>query len=99
MKTAILALYPYGGQGMDSWIDHGSGMTYTAAKETGCDVDFIDLKALGNDLDLSLRLKGYDLVAFGLKSSYYAMAMRIIKIAKTVSPFLSFSFLVLPDLM
>ncbi len=82
MKTAILALYPYNSQGLDAWIDHGAGCTYTAAKVAGCDVDFIDLKGLSNDWQLQQRMKGYNLIAFGLKSSYYAMAMRVIELAK-----------------
>ena len=70
MKTLLIALYPYNGQGLDSWHDHGAGMTYTAAKESGCDLEFLDMKALMNDQELTDRLKGYDLIAFGLKSSY-----------------------------
>ena len=82
MKAVIVALYPYASQGLDSWLDHGAGMTYTAIKEAGLNIDFIDMKALKNEDELRQRLKGYDLVAFGLKSSYYAMAMKIIEIAK-----------------
>ena len=82
MKTLIIALYPYNGQGLDSWHDHGAGMTYTAAKQAGCDVDFLDMKTLNSDRELMLSMKGYDLIAFGLKSSYYPIAMKVIKIAK-----------------
>lgn len=82
MKTLIVALYPYNGQGLDAWHDHGAGMTYTAAKNAGCDVSFLDMKTLHNDDELRNALKGYELIAFGLKSSYYAIGMKVIKIAK-----------------
>lgn len=82
MKTLLIALYPYNGQGLDSWHDHGSGMTYTAAKQAGCDIDFLDMKALPNDHMLRDRMRGYDLISFGLKSSYYPIAMKIVKLAK-----------------
>ena len=82
MKTLIVALYPYNGQGLDSWHDHGAGMTYTAAKNAGCDIDFLDMKTLNSDRELKLLMKGYDLISFGLKSSYYPIGMKIIKIAK-----------------
>ena len=82
MKTVIVALYPYKGQGLDSWIDHGAGMTYTTAKNAECDVHFLDMKALSNDAELKEGLKGYDLVSFGLKSSYYAIGMKVVKFAK-----------------
>ena len=81
-KTVMLALYPYQSFGMDAWADHGAGMTYTAARTAGADLDFIDLKALRDQDELRLRLRGYDIVAFGLKSSYYAMAMGIVALAK-----------------
>jgi len=81
MRTLIVALYPYNGQGLDAWHDHGAGMTYTAARETGCDVEFLDMKTLNNDNELKQALKGYDLIAFGLKSSYYSIGMKIIEIA------------------
>jgi len=82
MKTAILAIYPYKSQGLDAWLDHGAGMTYTAAKEQGCDVHFIDTKALNNESELKEKIKGYELISFGLKSSYYAMGMKIVELAK-----------------
>jgi len=82
MKTVILALYPYGSQGLDAWLDHGAGMTYTAARKAGHEVDFLDMKTLKNDAELRDRVRGYELIAFGLKSSYYAMGMTLIKIAK-----------------
>ena len=82
MKTLIIALYPYNGQGLDAWHDHGAGMTYTAAKNAGCNVDFLDMKTLNNDRELELTIKGYDLIAFGLKSSYYSIGMKVIEIAK-----------------
>lgn len=81
-KAVMLALYPYQGQGLDAWIDHGAGMTYTAAKVAGVDLDFIDTKSLRDETDLRHRLRGYDLVCFGLKSSYYALGMKIADIAK-----------------
>ncbi|MBU2685872.1 MAG: glycosyltransferase, partial [Gammaproteobacteria bacterium] len=82
MKALIVALYHYNGQGLDSWIDHGAGMTYTAAKLAGCDVSFLDMKSLNNDSELEESLKGYDLISFGLKSSYYPLGMKVIKFAK-----------------
>ena len=82
MKTLIVALYPYGAQQLEAWLDHGAGMTYTAAKQAGCDVHFLDMKALRNDVELRGKLSGYDLVSFGLKSSYYAIGMKVIRIAK-----------------
>lgn len=82
MRTIILAIYPYNTQGQDGWLDHGAGLTYTAAKDAGCRVDFLDLKKLQNDHELRRRIKGYDLVAFGLKSAYYAQGMHIVDIAK-----------------
>ena len=83
MKTILVSLYHYNGQGLDSWIDHGAGMTYTAAKKAGCDIGFLDMKSLFNDDELKERLKGYDLVAISLKSSYYPIAMKVIKFAKS----------------
>ena len=82
MKTLIVALYPYQGKSLDAWHDHGAGMTYTAAKNAGCDVSFLDMKTLHNDDELKEALKGYDLISFGLKSSYYSLGMKVIKIAK-----------------
>ena len=82
MKTLIIALYPYQGKSLDSWHDHGAGMTYTAANNAGCDVHFLDMKTLNNDSELRDALKGYDLISFGLKSSYYSLGMKVIKIAK-----------------
>ena len=82
MKTLIIALYPYQGQGLDAWHDHGAGMTFTSAKNAGCDVHFLDMKTLRNDQELKTALKGFDLISFGLKSSYYSLGMKVIKIAK-----------------
>jgi len=82
MKTVILVLYPYQSQGLDAWLDHGAGMTYKAAKDANCDIDFIDMKGLSDEGELRKKLQGYELVAFGLKSSYYAMGMKIVEIAK-----------------
>ena len=82
MKTLIIALYPYNGQGLDSWIDHGAGTTYTSAKISGCDIDFLDMKSLSNDYELKEKLKDYDLIAISLKSSYYAKAMKVVNLAK-----------------
>ncbi|MDD3958495.1 MAG: radical SAM protein [Candidatus Izemoplasmatales bacterium] len=83
MKAVVVALYPYNSFGLDYWLDHGAGMTYTATREAGVDVDFLDMKALRNDDELQSGLRGYDLVCFGLKSSYYPIGMRVIKAAKT----------------
>ena len=58
MKTLLVALYPYNGQGLDAWHDHGSGMTYTAAKRAGCEIDFLDMKSLSNDDELRKSIKG-----------------------------------------
>jgi len=82
MKSVMIALYPYNSQGLDAWLDHGFGMAYTAAKKTGCQIDAIDMKALSSDAELKKKIKGYDLVCFGLKSSYYPIGMKIIKMAK-----------------
>lgn len=82
MKALIVAIYPYGEQGLSAWLDHGAGMTYTAAKLAGCDVHFLDTKALRNDSELQAALQGYDIISFGLKSSYYAHGMKIVKMAK-----------------
>ncbi|MBU2249548.1 MAG: glycosyltransferase [Gammaproteobacteria bacterium] len=84
MKTLIVALYNYQGKGLDSWHDHGAGMTYTAAKNAGCDVHFLDMKTLTSDAELQEALKGYDLIAFGLKSSYYSIGMKVIRYAKAL---------------
>lgn len=84
MKTLIIALYPYQGQGLDAWHDHGAGMTFTAAKNAGSDVTFLDMKTLHNDEELKNAMKGFDLIAFGLKSSYYALGMKVINIAKSL---------------
>ena len=83
MKSLIVALYNYQGKGLDSWHDHGAGMTYMAAKQSGCDVSFLDMKSLHNDQELTNALKGYDLIAFGMKSSYYHLGMKVISAAKT----------------
>jgi len=82
IRTLLVALYPYKSQGLDSWIDHGAGMTYTAAKKANCNISFLDMKTLKNDDELQSRLKGYDLIAISLKSSYYTIAMKVIKYAK-----------------
>jgi len=82
VKTLIVALYPYNGQSLDAWHDHGAGMTYTAAKKAGCDVSFLDLKIVKDDSDLKVKLRGYDLVGFGLKSSYYQIGMKVARAAK-----------------
>ncbi len=82
MKTLLIALYPYNAQGLDAWLDHSSGMTYTAAKNAGCDIDFLDMKSLHNDEQLKSAMQGYDLIAFGLKSSYYPLGMKVIQFAK-----------------
>jgi len=82
VKTLIIALYPYNGQGLDSWHDHGAGMTYTVAKKANCDVSFLDMKRLGNDKELTEAIKGYDLISFGLKSSYYSIGMKVLNFAK-----------------
>jgi len=82
MKTLLIALYPYQGKSLDSWHDHGAGMTYIAAKNAGCDIDFLDLKTLHNDEELKTVIKFYDLIAFGLKSSYYPLGMKIVDMAK-----------------
>jgi len=63
-------------------FDHGAGLTYTAARQAGCDIDFVDMKALSNDSELEEKIRGYDLVAFGLKSSYYSIGMKVIEVAK-----------------
>ena len=82
MKTLLIALYPYNAQGLDSWHDHGAGMTYVAAKNAGCEIDFLDMKSLFSDKQLKDAIKGYDLIAFGLKSSYYSIGMKVIEMAK-----------------
>jgi anaerobic magnesium-protoporphyrin IX monomethyl ester cyclase len=82
MKALIVALYPYGAQQLEAWLDHGAGMTYTAAKELGCDVHFLDMKRLHSDDELRAALQGYGLITFGLKSSYYSIAMKVVDMAK-----------------
>ncbi len=82
MKTLLIALYPYHARSLDAWHDHGAGMTFTHAKNADCDITFLDMKSLSNDAQLKEAMKGYDLITFGLKSSYYAMGMKIIKFAK-----------------
>jgi hypothetical protein len=81
MKTLIIALYPYQGRGLDSWHDHGAGMTYDCVKRNDHDVSFLDMKTLRNDQELEHAMVGYDLISFGLKSSYYAIGMKVIAIA------------------
>ncbi|MBE3141926.1 MAG: glycosyltransferase, partial [Thermoplasmata archaeon] len=82
MKTLLIALYPYQGKSLDSWHDHGAGMTVAAALAAGCQIDFFDMKRADNDEKLIMCIKGYDLIAFGLKSSYYPIGMKLIKMAK-----------------
>jgi radical SAM superfamily enzyme YgiQ (UPF0313 family) len=82
MKAIMVALYPFQPCGMDGWIDHGAGYTYTAVKSSGGHIDFLDMHDCGNFDEVQARLMDYDLVCFGLKSSYYGMAMEIIKRAK-----------------
>jgi radical SAM superfamily enzyme YgiQ (UPF0313 family) len=57
-------------------------MTYTSAKLAGCNIDFLDMKTLNNDEELKNAIKGYDLISFGLKSSYYALGMKVVNFAK-----------------
>lgn len=82
MKAAIIAIYPYNAQGLDAWLDHGAGMTYTAARAAGCDVDFIDMKKLRSDTELQEAIRNYALICFGLKSSYYRFGMKVVAMAK-----------------
>ena len=84
MKTLLIALYPYHGAGLDSWHDHGAGMTYTHAFNAGHDITFLDMKKCGSDEELREAMEGYDLIAFGLKSSYYRMGMKVVDIAKSL---------------
>lgn len=82
MKTLLIALYPYNGRGLDSWHDHGAGMTFAAALNAGHDISFLDMKVCRDDKDLASHMKGYDLIAFGLKSSYFSMGMKVVNLAK-----------------
>jgi anaerobic magnesium-protoporphyrin IX monomethyl ester cyclase len=82
MKTLLIALYPYQAQSLDAWLDHSSGMAYTSAKMSGCDINFLDMKSLHSDEELKSAMKGYELIAFGLKSSYYELGMKILGFAK-----------------
>ena len=82
MKTLLIALYPYNGQGLDAWHDHGAGMTVAAARAAGCQLDFYDMKKANNDAEMVEIIKGYDLITFGLKSSYYPIGMKLLKMAK-----------------
>jgi len=82
MKTLIVALYPYNAQGLDAWLDHGAGMTFTAARIASHEVHFLDMKRLYSDAELQTALQGYDLISFGLKSSYYSIGMKVIRMAK-----------------
>lgn len=84
MKAIVVALYNYQGRGLDSWHDHGAGATYMAAKTADCNVSFLDMKGLRSDAELTNKLRGYDLISFGLKSSYYPIGMKVIKIAKSL---------------
>ena len=82
MKTLILAIGPYQAIGLDTWHDHGAGSTYASARKAGCDVTFRDIRDLNNDGDIVNVIEPFDLIAFGLKSSYYPIAMRLIDIIK-----------------
>src|SRR4030042_5061090 len=57
-------------------------MTFECVKLNGHDVSFLDMKTLRNDQELEHAMVGYDLISFGLKSSYYAIGMKVISIAK-----------------
>jgi len=87
MKALIIALYPYQAKSLDAWHDHGAGMTFTACRESGCDVEFLDMKVLRDDAELAARISmsQCDLVAFGLKSSFYDIGMKIVSIAKKLN--------------
>jgi anaerobic magnesium-protoporphyrin IX monomethyl ester cyclase len=82
MKTLLIALHPYNSHGLDAWHDHGAGMTYAAAKAQGCDIDFLDMNTLHNENELRSAMSGYELISFGLKSSYYPLGMKVKQIAK-----------------
>lgn len=83
MKTLLIALYPYQAQSLDAWLDHSSGMTYSAAKlADNTDIHFLDMKSLHSDDELKSAMEGYELIAFGLKSSYYSLGMKIVDLAK-----------------
>ena len=80
MKTALLALYNYRACGQEAWADHGAAITYEMVKHLG--VDFIDMKKFFSREELKDNLKGYDLIAFGLKSASYNLGMEVVDIAK-----------------
>jgi radical SAM superfamily enzyme YgiQ (UPF0313 family) len=83
MKTLLIALYPYQAQSLDAWLDHSSGMTFTSAKlAANTRIDFLDMKSLHSDDELKSAMEGYELIAFGLKSSYYSLGMKIVDLAK-----------------
>jgi radical SAM superfamily enzyme YgiQ (UPF0313 family)/GT2 family glycosyltransferase len=90
MKTLLLAIGPYKASGLDTWHDHGVGMTYAAAKKAGCQLSFFDMRQLSTDEDLVNVLsskdqsdgKPFDLISFGMKSSYYPIGLKVIDIAK-----------------
>jgi anaerobic magnesium-protoporphyrin IX monomethyl ester cyclase len=90
MKTLLLSIGPYNAQGLDTWHDHGAGMTYAAAKKEGCDISFFDMRRLKDDNDLVNVIssqdqadgKGFELIAFGMKSSYYPIGLNVIDLAK-----------------
>lgn len=82
MKTLILAIGNYKAISLDTWHDHGVGMTYAAAKAAGCDVSFCDIRRLRSDEDLMNVMDPFDLIAFGMKSSYYPIGLRVIALAK-----------------
>ncbi len=57
-------------------------MTIAAAREQGCEIDFFDMAKLRDDTDLLAVIDGYDLIAFGMKSSYYPIGLKVIDLAK-----------------
>jgi radical SAM superfamily enzyme YgiQ (UPF0313 family)/GT2 family glycosyltransferase len=82
MKTLIISLAPYNARGMDTWHDHGAGLTYTAAKNAGCDVEFLDMRTLKTGQELIEQVEKSDMVALSIKSSYWPIADSIISLAK-----------------
>jgi anaerobic magnesium-protoporphyrin IX monomethyl ester cyclase len=82
MKTLILSIGPYKAEGLDTWHDHGAGMTFATAFNAGCDVSFFDMRKLKDDGDLCNVVEGFDLIAFGMKSSYYPIGMRVVDLVK-----------------
>jgi anaerobic magnesium-protoporphyrin IX monomethyl ester cyclase len=84
MNTIIIALYPYKAIGLDTWHDHGAGMTYTSCIKSGTPVGFMSMDRLNNDDELIELIKDYDTVAISMKSSYYAIGMKVIEYAKAL---------------